>query len=224
MRLFALVGCLLAAAIGQPATSAVVSFDFMARIDAPDAPFAVGTPITGSFSFDNALAPSSFSPGGAFYDAHPSFLLTINTPVQTLSGSGFAGVGNDIPDIGEVFDSFFLYASMPQHFLSFDFYDPTAQAFGGTSLPASFPFLYQGVIADPNDDDDLTVPSAYVSYYNTTSGAEVRASVLSITRSGASPAGAVPEPSSWAMMIVGFGLVGGGIRAGRGSRRVAAYA
>ena len=31
----------------------------------------------------------------------------------------------------------------------------------------------------------------------------------------ASPAGAVPEPSTWAMLIVGFGAVGMGMRSSR---------
>lgn len=36
--------------------------------------------------------------------------------------------------------------------------------------------------------------------------------------------GAVPEPSTWAMMLVGFGLVGGAMRSAKRRRRLAAYA
>jgi len=34
--------------------------------------------------------------------------------------------------------------------------------------------------------------------------------------------GAVPEPATWALMLVGFGLVGGSLRARRGRTTIAA--
>ncbi len=39
------------------------------------------------------------------------------------------------------------------------------------------------------------------------------------TKPGGTTPGAVPEPSTWAMMVLGFGLVGGGLRRRRGVRR-----
>lgn len=47
--------------------------------------------------------------------------------------------------------------------------------------------------------------------FETTPGASITATVA------AAPAGAVPEPASWAMMLSGFGLVGGAMRARRRS-------
>ena len=42
-----------------------------------------------------------------------------------------------------------------------------------------------------------------------------------ITEAPTTPTGAVPEPASWAMMVAGFGLVGGALRR-RSMARVAA--
>lgn len=216
MRFLTLAACMVSALSAQPAISAIISFDFTARIDDPNAPFAVGTPLAGSFSYDNSLAPSSSNPFGVMYDNHPSFSFTLNTPSQAISWSGFMGVSNDVDDGKGPEDSFWISGNNSDYYLDFLFTDPTGTAFGGTSLPTAFPALYQGVIADPNDDDDLTVPSAFVSYYNKASGAEIRGSVLSITPSAAAT-GAVPEPASWALMIAGFGLVGGAMRLRRKS-------
>lgn len=213
MRFLTLAACLVSAFAAQPAISAIISFDFTARIDDPNTIFPAGTPLTGSFSYDNALSPSSSNPFGVIYDNHPSFLFTLNVPGQTISWSGFMGVSNDVDDGDGPEDGFWISGSNSDYALDFLFTDPTGTAFGGTSLPTAFPALYQGIIADPNDDDDLTVPSAFVSYYNKANGSEVRGSVLSITPSGSTgPTGAVPEPASWAMMIAGFGLVGGVMR------------
>lgn len=217
MRFLTLAACLISAFSAQPAISAIISFDFTARVDDPNAPFAVGTPITGRFSYDDALLPSSINPYGAIYDNHPSFLFTLHAPDKTISWSGFMGVSNDYDDGDGFEDSFFIAGNNSDYNLDFLFTDPTGQAFGGTSLPKAFPALYQGVIADPNDDDDLTVPSAFVSYYNKANGSEVRGSILSITPSAAAT-GAVPEPANWAMMIAGFGLVGSVMRMRRRNR------
>lgn len=51
--------------------------------------------------------------------------------------------------------------------------------------------------------------------FETTPGASITATVAG------APAGAVPEPASWAMMLGGFGLVGGAMRA---RRRAIAFA
>lgn len=40
-------------------------------------------------------------------------------------------------------------------------------------------------------------------------------STITLETSGVTTLGAIPEPSSWAMMIIGFGLVGGAVRSRR---------
>jgi hypothetical protein len=57
-----------------------------------------------------------------------------------------------------------------------------------------------------SDDESPQVGDAYARTISSDSYGPVTVSVLS------SSVGAVPEPASWAMMIVGFGFVGAGMR------------
>lgn len=77
------------------------------------------------------------------------------------------------------------------------------QSFNSTQIfgPQANPFGIGRVTLGPNNLFKL-------SFANTTGGAGALASV---TFGPATP-GAVPEPATWAMLIVGFGLVGGAMR------------
>lgn len=59
----------------------------------------------------------------------------------------------------------------------------------------------------------ITEASAALSFTTIVPADSVHGEVIDhISLSEAAPAGAVPEPASWAMMLAGFGMIGGAIR------------
>ena len=114
-------------------------------------------------------------------------------------------------------DRFFVASYGGPHYafdLTFD--AGNATTFLDTRLPTSFPAgLRQGPL-DPDDDafDEMDlVPFAEFGFYDFERQSGFNALVLSITPR----AGAVPEPSTWTMLILGFGAVGGTLRRTRRS-------
>ena len=160
-----LVGLALAlATTAAPAAAAVLTFDFTGRIDQANALFATGTTLAGTFSYDDALAPTTVVPvpsGSIAQYADPSIALAVTVGGPTFSGTALASVSDDVD--GE--DGFGLFA-FGAPFLSLEFFDPNGASFTGTGLPHDFPALAQGPFPDPNDDDDLTVPSAEFNFYD----------------------------------------------------------
>lgn len=220
MRFAKTILTLCALTLAGPAAAAVQIFDFVARIDTPDSPYGTGTMISGSFSYDDALMPTStysldpavdalYRAEGAEY-LSPTIAMSFEFGGQSFSGGGLAGVFDMIDQGFEDGDFFFINASQgdARYFFSLYFWGNNATTFFDTRLPTSFPpDLWLLPYADTDDDDELNVPNGEFSFYDAEHQSGFNALLLSIT-----PAGAVPEPSTWVMLIVGFGAIGGMLR------------
>lgn len=202
---------LAAIACSAPAAATLRTFDFKARVDNSTGVLPVGATLSGSFSYDDALTPTlTFENiGGMSAEYHePSVQITVSFAGQTFGGEGFAGVTND----SEGEDSLFVYRPSADNFIGFTFYDPSGAAFNSTTLPPGpFPALNPGPFDGPDGSDDVNDPFGEFDFYDSVAGQGFFATVTSIT-----PSGAIPEPASWALMILGFGIAGSAVR-----RRVA---
>lgn len=220
MRFVRSILALSAIAYAVPASAAVQIFDFEARIDWSNSPYGTGTLFSGKFSYDDALVPSSsyhLDPAGGFiwtadgaeYQS-PQIALSFVLGGQTFTGGGTASVFDMIDQGLEDGDMFFIGNYGPRYSLNLSF-ESNAATLLDTRLPATFPAaLWQGPTYE-NDDDfnevDL-MPRGEFGFHDAESDSGFNARVLSITRAG----GAVPEPSIWAMMIIGFFAIGGVLR------------
>ena len=220
-RLAKLVVAFAAVSIATPSSAAVRTFDFVARIDSETAFVAPGTMITGSFSYDDGLTPTS-----TYYEAPPEWLhrgegAEYRSPSVTLSftvdgehyaGGGRAHVYNLIEGDPEDADSFSVRnLDNTRYYMALTFWAGNATTFLDTRLPTRFP---TGLQQAPNpDDDDFDefdlIPSSELEFYDVERQVGLNALVLSITPAGIS---AVPESSTWAMMIAGFGAIGAALR------------
>ena len=219
-----------AIAFAAPSAAAVQIFDFVARIDTPDSPYGTGTVFGGSFSYDDALAPTliyNLTPAtGDLYRADgaeylsPGVSLSFELGGQSFSGGGLAGVFDMIDQGSEDGDRFFVWNNDdPRYFFALYFEAGNATTFLDTRLPAAFPAnLWQGPLVDLGDDDDFNeldlIPQGEFAFYDVERQTGFEARVLSITPAG----GAVPEPSTWVMLIVGFGAIASMLRRGRRSK------
>lgn len=192
-----------------PASATIRIFDYIARVDQVDALVPAGTMINGSFSYDDSLTPSTVFYGEKYNRAdfeHPSFTLSLNFLGQSYSVGGEGGVTDAFG--GDEEDGFGIRALSDSRYVSLSIWDPRNAWISGTALPTSFPSpLWQGPFDDLNNDDDLTVPHGELSLYLRPSRESFTAVIISVT-----PAGLVPEPATWAMMIIGFGAVGSAMR------------
>ena len=69
--------------------------------------------------------------------------------------------------------------------------------------------------------DRATITPAGIFRLNLNQARGGASGLAAITFGAAPPAGAVPEPATWAMMIGGFGLAGGALRARRRKGKLA---
>lgn len=209
---------LLAMTIATPA-AAIQSFEFVARVDQANTLVPVNTSVSGTFSYDDTLSPTTTFSDPIFMTAlynNPSINLTLSFNGATFSSGGIAQVSHDVEG-GALFigapDPSFAGGSF---FSAIYVWDPLATFMSGTSLPAHFAALDQGPFADPNDDDGLMVPHGEFTYFDKAAQAGFTATILSILPQN----GAIPEPATWIMLISGFGVVGMAMR--KQKRRVPA--
>ena len=232
MKIKALCATLAAiVSFSTPASAKILWFDYTARVDQTGTSVPVGTMITGQFSYDDALTPQA-SYSGTFADSasyqNSSLFLSAKFGSTAISGGGYGGVSNshtaqgpNLPIDEDIFaiGNYNWPISVPILF-SITVWGPDEHWLPNTNLPSSFPFtLTQGHFPDPRDGDGLMLPAGEFFYYDTANNNRFNAVLLSIT---ATPTGAVPEPSTWALMILGFGGIGGVMRGRRKSARVAA--
>ena len=210
------------------ASSAVTrQYDFTARIDQLDVLYPAGTIFTGSFFLEDALTPSNVfatPTGQAAIYKDSSLRLTMMISGQNFVASGFAFV-SDEQVVSEEADGFSIGGTDLANNISYNLSvyggRGNTSLFTGIGLPISFPTsLWQGPFTDPNDDDDLTVPSGELFYFDPTSGSRFSALVLDIRAVGAPPA--VPEPSSWLLLISGLGVTGATLRRAKRQARITA--
>jgi len=157
-----LVVVLIGALLAFPASAAILTFDFTARIDRPNDIFDVGTTLNGSFSYDSALTPTLTYPYGPGIQAEyhdPSIVVSFEILDESYTGSAFAFVADGVP--GD--DGMGLLQIGPDFVIGVYLSDPMGTAYSAM-LPTGFPPLHQGPFPDANDDDDLTVPSGEFSF------------------------------------------------------------
>ena len=146
---------------------------------------------------------------------------TFNRPLAGTPPTGLSSVGTAVH-----YDpfTFTVSASGSYSFLDASTYDNFLILYSGTFNPATP--LANALVA--NDDlagvgnagftAALAAGTTYIAVATAFNNANSGAYTLTITGPGdviAPGAGAVPEPASWALMIAGFGLLGGTMRARR---------
>lgn len=217
--LAAMAGLLCAA----PASAEMRIFNFTARVDQPAAIVPAGTIVTGSFSYDDALAPTDLIQDGNIAIAtymHPSISFSASFTGFNLSGVDYTSVWDvSAGSTSDEDDSFAIGSFSGQYSFALSIWQPDRAWLTDSGLPTAFPVsLWQGPFADPNDDDGLTVPHGEFTFWDPAQLRGFDAVVLSVTSANLS---AVPEPSIWAMMIAGFGLVGAAFRRPKSAARAA---
>lgn len=177
-----------------PASAAIVTVDFSGVIDF--GPGGVGSTFAGRYSYDTAETGTVCDVGAVcrrfnFFDGS----LTARGETLTFTSAGaplqqFNSIQiTDEPDPANSFLRLFKANAIVVNLLGFD--GPL-----GTALPGSISL---------SDADRSTIafylPSSSVDFYNGT--------LTSLTSSSVE---AVPEPTTWALMILGFGAVGSALR------------
>lgn len=211
------IAILLTLSTNMPASAAVRMFNFVARVDMPGTFVPVGTIINGRFPYDDAIVATSA--GGrasgtwAEYDDR-SINLTADIGGLSLSQRAIARTfdGPASAAASDETDSFSVLGKSGDAFFDLYIWQPDNLWLAGANLPASFPSsLWQGPLPNGDADDGVTEPHGEFSYFDQTRNRYLLAVVLSVTPSAAG-AGPVPEPATWAMMILGFGMIGGACR------------
>ena len=209
-----------------PASAVVRIFDFTARVDHASSSLApVGAIVSGRFSYDDALQPTYYydegSDGSSALYQHPSITFIVTFSGQTFSGADHVSV-QDVKvgaDIDEG-DDFYISRSSSNFFMQLGIFQRDRLWLDSARLPDAFPSpLWQGPFPEPDSDVELMAPYGEFTFINLANGHGLFAIVQSVTPANV---GAVPEPATWAMMIVGFGLLGAAVR--RRGQRVAVAA
>ena len=162
----------------------------------------VGGNFEGNLDYDALLAPTSLVPTGggfeALYDDVPRGRMTTGGADSAFFVQGVGLFGVNAPDITildnvDGSDRFTLTGLSVDGSLaiSLDYLDPRGLAFNGADLPTKF-MLYR------NAYSNFTVTRVSDGAF-----ARIVGQIRQIS---------VPEPSTWAMLILGFGLVGAAMR------------
>jgi hypothetical protein len=211
LRFFGLVLFLIANV--SSAQAATKLFDFVARVDQSNMILPPGTVFSGQFGYDSAATPTQIFTGPesivALYESDSIFVNVTFGGSSYRSQSAYAGVNNQYAGTDE--DNFGVNGSTGRFGmgLQFNAADGNLNLYSNTSLPQAFPSnLWQGPYLGGPEYDDIGFEYATFSFFNTTANQGFEALVLSISPT----VSAVPEPTTWAMMIFGFGLIGANLR------------
>lgn len=212
------------AVLGNPTNSEFTFQYVIAAAELGSVP--VGSTIN-SIGFRFAGTPFLLPSGSASYSRYDLQIGQSANPLTSLSTTFDANLGADtvlvrsgalaIPD-GAFVD---LPGEGPNPFYDLSFGTPYTYTGGDLAVTIrAIPTIGNPAIAvdafAPNTTSVNTVSLAFSA--NATTGT-VGVANAPVTRFGFAAAGVVPEPSSWAMMIGGFGLAGGALR--RRARREA---
>jgi hypothetical protein len=171
----------------NPGETLVTNFDSPASI-------ASGFTLTGNA----ALLTGSSSDGAA-----PAFSDTLRDPTQYLSIEGGQQEVLSTPSLKEI--SFYVGSLDSYNSLTFSFVGGGTQTFSGSDLAAAV------TQADNGDQQALNTNGRYTFTFDKAVDGVTLASgqnSFEVSNIGA----AVPEPTTWAMMLVGFGGLGGMLR------------
>ena len=189
------------------ATTAAASITYAGSVT-PVPVFGVGNMLVVDYTFTTNGTIGSLS--GADITGW-TLQFNYNGNIQNLSGTGIDLVYG--PNTG-------LFATPTD--LNFDFTDTGARGFQvGSAVIGSLDFSTSGneIISPPGT---TLIPQITTFYFNPSLGAVFGGynTKTGVEVIGTATAGGVPEPSSWAMLIAGFGLTGAAMR--RKARRITA--
>lgn len=190
-----LAGLALAACLGAPAAQAAVTYTFAGSMtlslvnpEDPEGPF-LETPVTMSFTLtrpgfitDGTFTPDSCTDDNAFFSCGD---MEFNTFPNAFN------VGGDFMSFG------------------YSYNDGVANAFGG----GGFYFFASGAFGAPGvyttDGWPVNGPPVGQNEFDCCFG---NAGFATLTVSGSPDVGGIPEPGTWALMILGFGGAGAMLR------------
>jgi hypothetical protein len=183
--------------------STVITFDTGGPIqqNAPPAPVGAGTNIPGpGFNFSGAGAVVGPPSVGSAY-ASPAH----DTTMYLSTGYQVGQAGTTILDLGQTYGRFGLYWGSIDNYNTLSFYlnDQFVRSYTGSDITTP---------ANGDQGDDRT--NRYVSFFGnfdevrfTTTQAAFEVDNLAFGAPGGNT-GAVPEPSTWAMFLLGFAGIG----------------
>lgn len=200
--------------------SAATTIDFSGTVlDAGGTGLAAGTTFNGNFTYDESAAPRTGSdPVSAVYDALSSFNLDLVSGGTTYS---FVSTGSPEIQIGNL-------GSFGSSSESTDRFALVVRSSDGLNGPTIGGSVLQTFILRLDDSAGTVFGPANGGLPTSLTFANFDGNgVFLFFNDGAafgnvtSLSGAVPEPASWALMIVGFGLVGGALRRRSGQAALA---
>ncbi len=155
---------------------------------------------------------------GGCFGSPGSAVVTINGISRTVGNDNGSRLARDL-------------SSSPRGFYSADTTGPIPGASGGSTESTSINFQGENIFQLSNlteafsrttQTDDFG--SFFYTYYDSSFPADSISLNGSISDINVRVSGAVPEPAAWAMMITGFGLVGGSLRRRRQTTKLAVLA
>jgi len=221
----ALPACVISIACAQHAAAAPVTYTYSGTVDVGADDFGLfgggqlnGAAFTAVFTRDDDLAHPDYVFQGDtgssvtnFEDFRPvTAVLTINGVAFDIAGGGFQNQYDD-----GVYEAFSHHATVDGAFLNM------GGGLQGTFAPLSgFNYLagpdYRTLASiDLDDAPGFFLTGAFEYVVRDVEGrtfANLRPTRLTVSPDPGGPVGAVPEPSTWAMMIMGFGGVGSILR------------
>lgn len=200
MRYIILAGVLSAAIISTPAVAAPV----------PNGTVSVAALYNPTVNLNTSPATYTATFGNTFEVSGTGGFTSVTGLNGTMNGTlSFAAAEGTT--ISQNLANFFVFNDGRGGTYNFSPTSVLTQAYSFTPGVSSSVGLYiLGNVADAFQSFTAT-PSSLSLSFNSTGGSPYSASAtLSVPPAGA--VGAVPEPASWALMIVGFGMVGGAMR------------
>lgn len=206
-----------AAIAAAPATAATIDFDTLTNPDGYSyvyGPYAEdGYTLTASSCSNTGNGPLCFNSVQAFKDIDPDGASLVNYnggATLTLTADDASPFILRSIDLSEYFDDGNFGSGTMSAFFTFNLAD-------GTSLTETRTFETRGRYPVSTLTFDLGALDSF-SWRPTTG----TSGFLQFDNIVVDQIAAVPEPASWAMMIVGFGLVGGSLRRRHGTALLAA--
>ena len=180
----------------------------------------------GTVTIANLYVPTvDLTSSPATYTASAGTTFQVLGTGSFASVTGLTGVMNGTllfsSTVGATIDQtvtdFFRFADGMGGFYSFTPTSVTTRSFNVTpGVTSSISLFLLGDTINAMQGFDATPTSLTLSFNSTGDSAFSSSATLSIP-----PAGAIPEPAAWALMIGGMGLVGGGLRFRKRSVRFA---
>jgi PEP-CTERM motif len=188
-----------------------------------EAIYTLSYPTPGAFEFNNGSSIHYIRGGTQAGNASPvSAKLKINGVTQSVGGQFFGqAVRQRLPNSAGGVNDTVTYSATDLSDDGVNFYVFTVFSL----VQSNSAFLSSLDLTAPLN---YVLPQSAVSFdgftiqeFNYRSGIDTRLAYGSFSTESLtiSALGAVPEPASWAMMIAGFGLVGGALRNAKGRRR-----